>query len=44
MAVVLFNQLLDVQSRLAALQGQALRSFLEESVEEMLATLRARLR
>ena len=44
MAVGLFNQLLDVQSRLAALQGQALRSFLEESVEEMLATLRARLR
>ena len=44
MAMGLFNQLLEVQSRLEALQGQALKSFLEESVEEMLAALRARLR
>ena len=43
MAMGLFNQLLEVQSRLEALRGQALKRFLEESVEEMLATLRARL-
>ena len=44
MAMGLFNQLLEVQSRLEALRGQALKRFLEESVEEMLATLRASLR
>ena len=44
MAMRLFNQLLEVQNRLATLQGQALKSFVKESVEEMLATLRASMR
>ena len=44
MAMRLFNQLLEVQNRLATLQGQALKSFVEESVEEMLVTLRASMR
>ena len=44
MAMRLFNQLLEVKLRMQALQGQALKSFLEESVDEMLATLRASIR
>ena len=44
MAMRLFNQLLEVRLRMQALQGQALKSFLEESVDEMLATLRASIR
>ena len=44
MAMRLFNQLLEVKLRLPDLQGQPLKRFVEESVEEMLATLRASIR
>ena len=43
LALGLFNQLLDMRTRLDHLQGKALKSFLEESFEEMLELLHARL-
>ena len=43
LAMELFNQLLDVKNRLNVLRGEALKSFLEDSLAEMLELLHARL-
>ena len=43
LAIELFNQLLDVKTRLYVLRGEALKKFLEESLDEMLELLHGRL-
>lgn len=43
LAMELFNQLLEMKTRLNILRGEALKSFLEESLEEMLDLLHTRL-
>ena len=44
MAMRLFNQLLEVRERLPAAQGESLRELVEESIDQMLTTLRGSVR
>ena len=44
LALGLFNQLLDMRFRLRSLEGRALKSSLEDSLQEMLELLHSRLR